>query len=126
MDAESPADDVLQREFDAEDGSFLIQLRSALHWDPVAFRRLTGAMRAHVERRDPDADIPRWVADGFWYASWFIRDWSQHPNFPRPYAAEYYEAAYGRLHDLASWLFTGESPYNDPHAFDEPLPGDPA
>ena len=47
-------------------------------------------------------------------------------NFRRPHAPEYYEAAYQRLHDLASWLFTGACPYQDASTFGEPLPSEPA
>lgn len=43
-DAPGSPRDVLRREFHAEEGSFLIQLRVRLQWDWDAFRRLTGAM----------------------------------------------------------------------------------
>lgn len=36
--------DILRREFDAEEGSFLLQARVRYKWDWDAFRRLTGAM----------------------------------------------------------------------------------
>ncbi|WP_344978752.1 hypothetical protein [Streptosporangium fragile] len=37
--------ELLRREFDAEDGSFLVQLRCDLQWDRQAFSRLEQAMR---------------------------------------------------------------------------------
>jgi hypothetical protein len=36
--------EILRREFDAEEGSFLLQARVSLKWDWDAFRRLTSAM----------------------------------------------------------------------------------
>jgi hypothetical protein len=36
--------EILRREFDAEEGSFLLQARVQLKWDWDAFRRLTSAM----------------------------------------------------------------------------------
>ena len=36
--------EILKREFDAEEGSFLLQARVWLNWDWEAFRRLTSAM----------------------------------------------------------------------------------
>jgi hypothetical protein len=64
----------------------------------AAFSRLVAAME-------------RWIAEGFWYYQGFVRDWTSHPNFPRPYGESYYEVAYKRLSDLAYWMFMGESPY---------------
>lgn len=37
---------VLRREFDAEEGSFLLRLRGDLEWDRAAFTSLERAMRA--------------------------------------------------------------------------------
>jgi hypothetical protein len=115
----------LHKEFDAADGSFLLQVRTALEWDVVAFRRLTREMLAYVRSREPGRDIPQWAADGFWYVSSFVESWTQHPNFPRPLPAEYYRDAYERLHNLAFWLFQGTSPYEDNSAFERPLQAEP-
>jgi hypothetical protein len=101
----------LRHEFDAEEGSFLLQLRCDLRWDREAFGRLVGSMQSYLQHRSDLERIPRWIAAGFWFLSWHVKDWSSHPDFPRPFAAEYYESAYERLHDLAYWCFFGESPY---------------
>ena len=119
-------DRALRDEFNAEKGSFLLQLRCDLLWDPAAFRRLTREMLAYAQTREPESDLPRWVADGFWYASWYVKSWSEHPNFPRPLPAEYYEAAYERLSDLAFWVFTGQCPSTDARTLEKPLPGEPS
>ncbi|KMO40627.1 hypothetical protein VQ03_14025 [Methylobacterium tarhaniae] len=47
----------------------------------------------------------------FWYLDGFVRDWATHPNVPREHASDYYERAFTRFGDLASWYFTGASPY---------------
>jgi hypothetical protein len=120
----APSEEALRSEFNACEGSFLLQLRCDLRWDVVAFRRITDAMLAYVRARDPEADIPRWVAEGFWYIGWFAKSWSEHPNFPRPLPPAYYAGAYERLHDLAYWLFIGESPYTVDTPFERPLPGE--
>ena len=104
--------ETLRHEFEAGDGSFLIQLRFDLTWDKQAFATLTDAMRDCCEMQAESDRINRWLAEGFWYLQRFVRDWTQHPQFPRPYPADYYERAYGQLDDLAEWFFTGISPYN--------------
>lgn len=105
---------VLEDEFHAKEGSFLIELRCGLNWDREAFSRLVGAMQAYVENRPAsETTIERWIAEGFWHLDYFVKEWSSHPSFPRPYGDQYYEEAYERLHDLAYSLFVGESPYMD-------------
>src|SRR5262245_54155982 len=102
---------ILRREFEAEPGSFLLQLRCDLTWDKAAFSRLVVAMeQCAVAHQDRDVN-ERWIAQGFWYVEWFTRQWSSHQSFPRPHGEEYYQAAYDRLSDLSYWLFWGESPY---------------
>ena len=85
--------DVLRHELEARDGSFLIQMRVHLEWDREAFSRLIEAMRLYCEAHVGDEVIERWVASGFYYFSHAVRDWTTHPNFPRPYTPEYYEEA---------------------------------
>ena len=103
----------LKSEFDADEGSFLIQLRPGLEWNKQAFVRLVIAMRACCQESSGKASLERWLANGFWYISWFVEDWTTHEAFPRPFAADYYDRAYEILHDLAFWFFSGESPYEE-------------
>ena len=120
---------VLAHEFSAGEGSFLVQLRVQLTWNKVAFTRLTEAMLAccraydaherHVAGIGYGADatpLPRWLAEGFWYVGWFVRDWTTHPAWAERAALEqdYYDTAYERLFLLAEWFFTGDCPYTDP------------
>src|SRR6185312_7056217 len=115
---------ILQHEFNANEGSFLLQLRCDLVWDRAAFTRLTGAMldccKVYDTTKDPpttafpgspyyDRTVPRWLAEGFWYASTFIRGHTSHPAWREKIASDldYYDKAYERLDDLAYWFFFG-------------------
>ena len=111
---------ILKREFHAQDDSFLLKVRVHLNWDKEAFLRLITAMQACCEANETQQSLPRWQAEGFWYFSWFIRDWTTHPNFPRPEPPQYHAAALTRLDDLAYWYFFGDSPYEAGTGF-EPL-----
>lgn len=103
---------ILRHEFtEADGGSFMLKLRLELEWDRDSFSKLIAAMERCARDHEGRPQIDRWVAEGFWYLGWFVRDWSSHPHFPRPHGEAYYSAAYERLHDLAWWLFFGESPY---------------
>ncbi|MFF0579838.1 hypothetical protein [Streptosporangium saharense] len=108
--------EVLRREFEAEDGSFLLRLRGDLHWDRQAFGRLERAMRRVCARYEAEERLDRWLVDGYWFLADFVPGWTGHPNFPRP-EPEYYEAALERLHDLQNWFVTGRSPYTDTHVW---------
>ncbi len=111
---------VLQNEFEAGEGSFLIQIRPDLNWDKTSFTRLISAMQTHCEHSGHLEKLDRWIAQGFWYIPDFVRTWTTHPNFPRVHTQEYYDQAYERLDNLAYWYFFAESPYVDGAGF-EPL-----
>jgi hypothetical protein len=108
-------DQTLRHEFQAEEGSFLIQLRPNLVWDRSAFSTMTDAMLACAAHYEKSDSRPQWIAEGFWFLGTFVREWSSHPNFPKSFEASYYAAAYQRLDDLAYWFFRGESPYTAEH-----------
>lgn len=110
----------LRREFEAEEGSFLLKLRGDLEWDCAAFARLVEAMQACCCDTQGSANLARWQAEGFWYLSWFVRSWISHPNFPRVHPEAYYERALERLDNLAYWYFIGERPFQGDAGF-EPL-----
>lgn len=127
---------VLEHEFNAHKGSFLLGIRVYLTWDKAAFNRLTQAMlaccRAYDARDRRAAGIgsgadtmclPRWLADGFWYVGTFVRDWTTHPAWHDTTRLEqdYYNDAYGRLHWLAEWFFTGDCPVTDPDRVFAPM-----
>ncbi|GAA4594854.1 hypothetical protein GCM10023194_62900 [Planotetraspora phitsanulokensis] len=121
MTGPAPARDVLttlRREFDADDDTFLLKLRgSQLEWDKDAFSRLEQAMRATCELFQGRDRLDRWIAEGFYEVSHFVRGWTSHPHFPRPKPDEYYDACLERLDDLADWFFRGVHNYIEPHTW---------
>ena len=110
--------DALRAEFEADAGSFLLQLRINLVWDTEAFSRLDVAMIRCCRMHADHDTLERWLAWGFWYVPGFVRDWTTHPDFPRRHSQEYYDRAYKRLDDLAYWFFSGQSPYIGDAGFD--------
>ncbi len=100
---------ILRSEFDAAEGSFLLSLRCKLAWDVDAFDRLTSAMEACCRAKAGEELVERWVAEGFWYLSWFGKDWTTHPNFPRWRTEEYYQVAYEYLDGLAYSFFVDDA-----------------
>ena len=111
--------EALREEFSAADGTFLLEVRM-LVWDPIAFSRLEGLMRAACLDLAGQDTRERWMVEGFWILSDWLSDWTSHPNFPRPESVEYYEAAIRRMQDLQYWFVMGESLYEPDHAW-EPL-----
>jgi hypothetical protein len=74
-------------------------------------------MRAACERVQGQEQVDRWMAEGFYYVSRFVRDWTAHPNFPRPRPRTYYEDCLERLDDLADWFFHGRHMYQEPQVW---------
>ena len=59
--------------------------------------------------------LGRWMAEGFYDAARFVRDWTPHPDLPRPEPGQYYNDYIRRLDDLADWFFRGWHVYQEPH-----------
>ncbi len=102
----------LQNEFDAGVGTFMFKLRCELNWDPEAFTKLTFLLYRAADELRGRENIPTNIAQGFWFCDTWIKDWTSHDNFPRP-ERQYYEESLELVHDLAYFLFLGESPYED-------------
>lgn len=47
----------------------------------------------------------------------FVRDWTTHPDFPRPQPQQYHDDCLQRLDDLADWFFRGWHVYQEPHVW---------
>lgn len=108
---------VLRQEFGAGEGGFLLGLRPEFVWDRGAFTRLERAMRAVCQRTQDDDTLERWMAEAFYYIPRFVRDWTTHPNFPRPQPQQYHDDCLRRLDDLADWFFHGRHMYLEPHVW---------
>jgi hypothetical protein len=68
-----------------------------------------------LKKNENDTMLPRWLADGFWFVSTFVRGHTSHPAWEQTIAREpeYFSNAYALLDDLASWFFTGDCPWID-------------
>ena len=109
---------VLKNEFEAGEGSFLLQIRTQMNWDRTAFTRLIAAMHTYCMHHAGTDLVERWVAEGFWYITTFTRTWTTHVHFPHHHDEAYYVQAYQQLDDLAYWFFIGSSPYEPGHTFE--------
>jgi len=69
-------------------------------------------MRECCDELEGSEVLERWLAEGFWYLSTFVRDHTMHPHFERVYPMHYYERSFKQLFDLADWFFTEQYPYN--------------
>jgi hypothetical protein len=74
-------------------------------------------MRVVCEQYEHRGQLDRWVAEGYYYTSRWVRDWTSHPHFPRPEPRQYYHACIERLDDLADWFFFGHHFYLEPHVW---------
>jgi hypothetical protein len=109
--------ETLEREFLAEEGSFLLRLRSDLTWDRTAFTRLERAMRAACAHHQAADRLDRWLAHGFYELATAVPWWTAHPDFSRPDPDAYYEDCLERIGDLADWYFNGQSSYGEGHVW---------
>lgn len=98
----------LRQEFDGEDGSFLITLRCGLKWDEEAYDRLVQLMKRCIADLEGMEEIPRWIANGFWFTDSFVMSWTSHPDFPREQDQAYYDDAWSEISCLAHALFVDD------------------
>jgi hypothetical protein len=111
----------LKDELNAENGSFLLELRTNLNWNHNSFINLLSELNNECKRTKNDLNLSRDIASGIWYISDFIKSWSEHKNFPKQYSAEYYEKAYELINDLAYSYFMSESPYQSENEIDNKI-----
>jgi hypothetical protein len=57
-----------------------------------------------------DDKLERFFANGFWYFSHFIKDWSTHENFREKnnFPIEYYNEVYELIYNFSYWYFMKE------------------
>lgn len=104
--------DVLKREFQADQGTFLAIAQDERRWDKQAFRDLVEVMRDCCVRCSEDEQLDRWMAHGFFYVPAFVRAWSCQDDFERP-EENYWHRALELLEVLSHWFFWGEPPTQD-------------
>ncbi|NHN24414.1 hypothetical protein FIA58_001895 [Flavobacterium jejuense] len=101
----------IKDELNAEEGSFLLELRTDLNWNHSSFINLLTELNNECKRTNGIPNLSREIASGIWYISDFIKSWTEHKNFPKIYTHEYYEKSYELISDLANTYFMSESPY---------------
>ena len=104
----------LRREFDADEGSFLLKLRCFAEWDKEAFARLIQAMEHCATQHEGRDSVELWIARGFWFLESTTASWVGHTDRRPTREEDYYRRGCQRLYDLSYWLFFGESPYEGP------------
>ncbi|WMI68193.1 hypothetical protein [Mangrovimonas sp. YM274] len=102
----------LKDELNAEDGSFLLELRTDLNWNHDSFINLLTELNTECKRTKENLNLSRDIASGIWHISDFIKNWTEHNNFPKKYSDEYYNKAYELINDLTYSYFMAESPYD--------------
>ena len=116
---------ILKTHFDAENGSFLLNLRGENTWDRRAFDQLIHAMKSCCISSAADESLERWIAAGFLSTGASTRNWLSHSASRLNRSAEYYKAATELLFELEYWYFLGESPAGaeaDPDLYSLTLP----
>ena len=98
-------------ELKAEEGSFILELRTELSWNHNSFINLLNELNKEYKNSRNDKKLDREIACGIWYISNFIEDWSQHENFPKILPDSYYEKSYQLINDLTYQYFMAESIY---------------
>jgi hypothetical protein len=101
----------LKNELNAEEGSFLLELRTGISWNHNSFINLLKEAHKEYQNTKNDSELNREIAEGIWYISHFIKEWSSHESFPKIYSDTYYSKAYDLIHDIADQYFMGESAY---------------
>lgn len=105
---------VLKHEFEAGEGSFVLQLRCGPGWDKEAYSRLFKAMLECCKAHDGQTHIERWIVEGFWWLDFYPRYNSQRSEDESDfYESDYYENAVTNFNHLAFWLFGGEARADD-------------
>ncbi len=98
----------LRSDFDAAEGSFLLQLRCQGRWDDERLTKLLEVM-AHCTKLYADADsLPRWIASGFWYMSVFVPEQAQHQSFQSSHSPAFLRERCGDIEHVVFGFFTGE------------------
>ena len=108
-------------ELNAENGSFILELRTELKWNHNSFLNLVSKLNKEFESTKNENKLKREIACGVWYISNFIKDWSQHENFPKILTEEYYTKSYELIDDLVYQYFMAESVYETENVIEKKI-----
>lgn len=110
-------------EFRGEENSFLITIRCDLKWSHTKFVKLINTMRDYCKQKQSNDPLDKEIAQGFWFVSWFIKDWTSHPDFRKAnkFSEDYFNQSYELIYDLSYWYFMEESIYSEEKDFKEEI-----
>lgn len=100
-----PWREILRKEHEGADGSFVMQLHGEARWDEPAHTRLFAAMRECCKAHEGQDTVERWIAEVFWYLSWWPRLLVER-HWP---GSEYHQDAVINFDHLAWWLFARQA-----------------
>lgn len=100
---------ILIQELNAEDNSFLIELRGNANWKHTSFLNLLEKFYEECQKRENDSMLSREIAGGVWDLYDVVKSCNQH--LKNKFSEEYYELAYELINDLMYHYFVGESLY---------------
>ena len=101
----------LEDHLNAEEGSFLLDLRCNLKWNNESFKELLNLILEEANKTKDDKTISKQTASRIWFVNDFVKNWSEHDNFPKTNPSEYYDQAYQLLNEVTYTYFLSESPY---------------
>lgn len=107
-------------EFNGEENSFLITIRCDLEWSHAKFIKLLNTMRDYCKQKQSRDPLDKEIAQGFWFVTWFIKDWTSHSGFRNgnKFSDDYYTQSYKFIHDLSYWYFMNEPIYVEEEYFE--------
>lgn len=85
--------------------------------------KLLMTMRDYCRSLEEEVKLEREIAEGFWFISHFVRDWTTHEGFrnANKLPEEYYIEAYELIYHLSWWYFTNDCPFISEDDFNEEL-----
>ncbi|MDP4177122.1 MAG: hypothetical protein Q8900_02115 [Bacillota bacterium] len=110
-------------ELKGEENSFILNIRCKIEWKHDSFIKLVRIMRYYCSNRENEEKLDKNIAEGFWFVSWFIKDWTSHENFRKTnkFPDEYFNKAYEIIFDLCYWYFTQECIFISEDTFNEEI-----
>ncbi|WP_459477435.1 hypothetical protein [Clostridium saccharoperbutylacetonicum] len=110
-------------EFRGEENSFLITIRCDLEWSHNKFIKFLYTMKDYCKQKQSKDPLDKEIAQGFWFVTWFIKDWTSHQGFRKAnkFSDDYYTESYELIHDLSYWYFVEESIYIEEKDFEEEI-----
>ena len=87
----------LEDHLNAKEGSFILDLRCNLKWKNESFKELLYLILEEAQKTRKDNTVSKQTVSGIWFVNDFVRNWTEHENFPKKNPQEYYDKAYKLL-----------------------------